>query len=123
MKELFADTWVQMDRGVRIFLLAGKERALVIDTGMTGLDIRAMAAAQTDLPFELLNTHADRDHIASNAQFPSFYMHPAEAAFYHNVQRGRGEDRVEPGEAEKTDFLRSIKKKKRVRLHESIPKA
>ncbi|MBQ6267274.1 MAG: MBL fold metallo-hydrolase [Clostridia bacterium] len=90
MKELFADTWVQTDRGVRIFLLAGKERALVIDTGMTGLDIRAMAAAQTDLPFELLNTHADRDHIASNAQFPSFYMHPAEAAFYHNVQHGRG---------------------------------
>ena len=27
------------DGGVRIFLAAGKEKALVIDTGMTGLDI------------------------------------------------------------------------------------
>ena len=27
---------------------------------------------------ELLNTHADFDHIGGNAEFESFYMHPAE---------------------------------------------
>lgn len=90
MEPLLKDTWVLTDGGVRIFLLAGRERALVIDTGMTGLDVRALAEKQTALPVELLNTHADRDHIASNAQFPACRMHPAEAAFYHNVQHGPG---------------------------------
>ena len=90
MKELFANTWAETDQGVRIFLLAGREKALLIDTGMTGLDLHAITSLHTDLPLQLLNTHADRDHIAGNAQFPEFYMHPSEAAFYRNVQHGSG---------------------------------
>ncbi len=90
MKQIFDRTWAKTDVGVRIFLLAGEKEALVIDTGMNGLDVRAMVAAHTDLPYRLLNTHADRDHIASNTQFGEFYMHPSEAAFYHNGQGGRG---------------------------------
>ena len=90
MRELYKNTWAEVDRGVRIFLLTGEERALVIDTGMTGLDIRGLVSAHTDLPCMLLNTHADRDHIASNAQFGAVYMHPSEAAFYRNAQNGRG---------------------------------
>ena len=90
MKELFANTWAETDQGVRIFLLAGREKALLIDTGMTGLDLHAITSPHTDLPLQLLNTHADRDHIAGNAQFQEFYMHPSEAAFYRNVQHGSG---------------------------------
>ena len=90
MKELYANTWTEIDQGVRIFLLAGKEKALLIDTGMTGLDLYSMIALHTDLPVQLLNTHADRDHIAGNSQFPEFYMHPSEAAFYRNVQHRSG---------------------------------
>ena len=90
MKQIFDNTWAALDVGVRIFLLAGEESALVIDTGMNGLDIPGMVTAHTDLPYRLLNTHADPDHIGSNSQFASFYMHPSEAAFYHNTQHGRG---------------------------------
>ena len=90
MKKLFENTWTALDGGVRLFLLAGNNSALVIDTGISGLDIRALVTEHTDLPYRLLNTHADRDHIASNAQFDSFYMHPSEAAFYYNVQHGKG---------------------------------
>ncbi|MBR0510934.1 MAG: MBL fold metallo-hydrolase [Clostridia bacterium] len=90
MKALADRTWAETDRGVRIFLLEGTKKALVVDTGMTGLDIRALVSAHTSLDLLLLNTHADRDHIASNAQFDSFYMHPSEAAFYRNEQNGRG---------------------------------
>ena len=90
MKELYKNTWAELDRGVRIFLLAGDEKALVIDTGMTGPDIRALVSAHTNLPFTLLNTHADRDHIGGNFQFDTFYMHPSEAAYYYNVQNGKG---------------------------------
>ena len=90
MKQLYKNTWAEPDAGVRIFLLTGCEKALVIDTGMNGLDIHSLVTAHTDLPYRLLNTHADRDHIGSNAQFQECYMHPSEAAFYHNVQNGTG---------------------------------
>ena len=90
MKELFENTWAHTDGSVRIFLLAGSERALVIDTGISGLDIRALTEAHTRLPCMLLNTHADRDHIAGNAQFREFFLHPSEAAFYRNERHGGG---------------------------------
>ena len=90
MKELYANTWAESDQGVRIFLLVGKEKALLIDTGMTGLDLQSTISLLTALPVQLLNTHADRDHIAGNSQFPEFCMHPSEAAFYRNVQHGSG---------------------------------
>lgn len=90
MKELYEKTWAETDNGVRIFLLAGTEKALVVDTGMTGLDIRKLAAEHTDLPLFLLNTHADMDHIAGNGQFDDFFMHPSEAFLYRNMQHGKG---------------------------------
>ena len=76
------NTWRIEDGGVRFFLLAGTERALLIDSGMNVDDARGIAAGLTDLPLSLLNTHADRDHIGSNEQFEAFYMHPAEEPVY-----------------------------------------
>ncbi len=90
MKKLFENTFVELDRGVRIFLLTGTEKALMIDTGMSGADVRTMISAHTSLPCELLNTHADRDHTSSNSQFDTFYMHASETAFYRNSNGGRG---------------------------------
>ena len=90
MKQLYENTWAELDVGVRIFLLTGQDKALVIDTGMNGLDIHRLVAEHTGLPYQLLNTHADRDHIGSNAQFDELYMHPSEAAFYRNSQNGTG---------------------------------
>ena len=77
-----ATTWRIEDGGVRFFLLAGTEKALLIDSGMNVHNARDIAAALTSLPVELLNTHADMDHVGSNAQFDSFYMHPAEEPVY-----------------------------------------
>ena len=76
------NTWRIEDGGVRLFLLAGTERALLIDSGMNLNNARDIAAGLTDLPISLLNTHADRDHIGSNEQFEAFYMHPAEEPVY-----------------------------------------
>ena len=73
-KEIYNDTWVMEDGGVRIFLAAGKEKALVIDTGMTGLDIHKAAKEVTDLPLGLINTHCDPDHTGGNAQFSELKM-------------------------------------------------
>ena len=80
--ELCQNTWRIEDMGVRFFLLTGTDRALLIDSGMTVNNAKEIAAGLTELPISLLNTHADRDHIGSNEQFESFYMHPAEEPVY-----------------------------------------
>ena len=76
------NTWRIEDAGVRFFLLEGDKKALVIDSGMQITDAREIAEHLTDLPVELLNTHADRDHIACNEQFEFFYMHAGEEENY-----------------------------------------
>ena len=72
------NSWRVEDSGVRFILLVGTERALLVDSGRNVRNARDIAASLTDLPILLVNTHADRDHVASNCQFESFYMHPAE---------------------------------------------
>ena len=83
-------TWSFEEAGVRFFLLAGTERALLIDSGMETRNAKELARDLTDLPLSLLNTHADPDHIGSNDEFESFYMHPAEASNYYNSQKRTG---------------------------------
>ena len=80
--QINSNTWRIEDGGVRFFLLTGSEKALLIDSGMNVHNARDIAAGLTNLPISLLNTHADRDHIGSNEQFPEFYMHPAEEPLY-----------------------------------------
>lgn len=87
---IFENTWAFDDDGVRIFILTGTERALVIDTGRSGLDIPALVECVTSLPYELINTHADPDHVAGNRFFPAFRMHPSEAVVYYNLNGWTG---------------------------------
>lgn len=72
------DTYRIEDGFVRFFLLEGTEKALLIDTGMTTENAREIAESITKLPLELLNTHADPDHIGGNKGFENFYMSPME---------------------------------------------
>lgn len=72
------NTWRIEDDFVRCFLLAGSEKAVLIDTGATSGDARKLAESVTELPLILINTHGDVDHTAGNAAFKSFYMHPAD---------------------------------------------
>ena len=81
------DTWRIEDGGVRFFLLAGTEKAMLIDSGMNVRHAREIAEGLTDLPVSLLNTHADMDHIGSNEEFESFYMHPADEPHYRTPGR------------------------------------
>lgn len=71
-------TWRYEDRGVRFFLLTGDSQALLLDSGMTTPNARELAEELTDLPLSLLNTHADRDHVAGNAAFERIYISPCE---------------------------------------------
>lgn len=96
------NTWRIEDQGVRFFLLAGTEKALLVDSGMAVKNARDIAAGLTDLPLSLLNTHSDRDHTGSNAQFSEFYMHPADEPAY---RQGGGQGTVLPvGEGDILDL-------------------
>lgn len=76
-------TWRIEDDGVRFFVLAGTKKVLMIDSGMNTPDaleiVRTIKELPSDLPIELLNTHADRDHISGNDSFDKFYMSPNES--------------------------------------------
>ena len=79
------NTWIIAEGNFRLFLLTGKEKALLIDSGLSLRNVRGIAASLTDLPLELLNTHADRDHIGANSEFDFCYMHPAEEENYRSA--------------------------------------
>lgn len=87
-QKLYDNTWFLDDQGVRIFLAAGKEKALIIDTGISGLDIIAEAKKVTELPLELINTHSDMDHMAGNESFEFYYMHPSELCAFNRKRTG-----------------------------------
>ena len=69
MNEFLPKSWVVDDQGVRIFILAGSEKALIVDSGMTGLNVMGLARKYTNLPLELLNTHADHAGAPPGAPF------------------------------------------------------
>lgn len=81
------DTYRIEDGMVRFFVLLGKEKALVIDTGMTTANAREIVEGITKLPLELLNTHADGDHTGGNAGFEWFYMSPQDEERLHSKGR------------------------------------
>ena len=78
------DTWRIEDNGVRFFLLAGTAGALMIDSGMRTPNAREIAESITNLPLQLLNTHADPDHISGNGAFDSVFMSPMEENLYRS---------------------------------------
>jgi glyoxylase-like metal-dependent hydrolase (beta-lactamase superfamily II) len=81
-------TWTLSEGFVRFFLLAGKNEALLIDTGMNVGKALESAKSLTPLPVRLINTHADPDHIGGNKDFSEVMMHPYEKENY--VQHGAG---------------------------------
>ena len=80
--QLNENTYRVEDDRVRFFILEGTEKALMIDTGMNNPNAIDAAKKVTDKPVELLNTHADRDHISGNGFFEKMYMSPAEEENY-----------------------------------------
>ena len=79
------NAWRIEENGVRSFLFAGTEKALLVDSGFGTGDLKAVAESLTALPVMLVNTHADRDHVGCNHEFYKAYMHPAEFDRYHQT--------------------------------------
>ncbi len=76
-RKIFENTWV-VDIGATCFcyLLAGGEKALVIDTGMNSANLRTFLETITDKPMTVVNTHGHFDHTRCNGFFDVVCMHP-----------------------------------------------
>ena len=79
------NTWRIEDGMVRFFVLEGEDKALLIDSGMNTPDAAELARSVTSKPLEMLNTHADRDHVSGNYAFAECYMSPAEEQNYREA--------------------------------------
>ena len=63
----------------RCWLLLGRGRAALVDSGLGVADLAAFVRSLTPLPVTVFLTHAHWDHIGGLSAFPDFGMHAAEA--------------------------------------------
>ena len=60
------------------YLLEGRDRALLIDTGLGICDISEEVKRLTDKPVTAIATHIHWDHVGGHQYYPDFYAHEAE---------------------------------------------
>lgn len=71
--------WLMDDHGdATWYVVAGKARAMVIDTSIGLSNAREEAEKLTDLPLICVNTHGHGDHIGGNWSFERAYMNLAD---------------------------------------------
>ncbi|MEC5425692.1 MBL fold metallo-hydrolase [Virgibacillus sp. C22-A2] len=92
VKQLDEETFAISEYGhwekVHSFLLIGKERAALIDTGL-GIDtIKRITDQLTDLEVIVITTHVHVDHIGSHGDFNTILVHEAEADWMINGIKG-----------------------------------
>ena len=75
-RELDRRVWLVAEPGhVNSYLVAGRERAALIDSGLGIGDIRATVGSLTDLEVMVANTHHHWDHVEGNAGFSKVAIH------------------------------------------------
>jgi glyoxylase-like metal-dependent hydrolase (beta-lactamase superfamily II) len=72
---------------VNMFLLVGRDRAALVDSGMGIGGLRSLVDSITSLPCEVLNTHYHWDHVGANATFGASAIHGLEAALLAREQK------------------------------------
>ncbi len=84
-------TWAIEEGVVRMFLIEGEARALLLDTGFGKGNLKELVSSLTPKPLILALSHSDRDHIGGCGQFEGeIYLHPAEyECFLQNMPQNR----------------------------------
>ena len=75
-RELEPGVWLVAEPShVNSWLVAGDERAVLLDTGLGIAPIRPVVERLTGVPVSVLNTHAHFDHIGGNHEFDEIAIH------------------------------------------------
>jgi glyoxylase-like metal-dependent hydrolase (beta-lactamase superfamily II) len=75
-RELHPGVWLVAEPShVNTWLVAGQERAVLLDTGLGIAPIRPVAERLTDRPVSVLNTHSHFDHVGGNHEFEEIVIH------------------------------------------------
>jgi glyoxylase-like metal-dependent hydrolase (beta-lactamase superfamily II) len=85
------------DEQVKSYLIAGGERAVLLDTGMGVGNLKALVRTLTNLPLTVVQSHAHFDHIGSAHQFAGeceILVHPDQA---EGLRRGVDPARLRRG--------------------------
>jgi glyoxylase-like metal-dependent hydrolase (beta-lactamase superfamily II) len=73
--------WLVAEPGhVNSWLVEGRERAVLVDSGLGLAPIRPVVEALTDRPVDVVHTHAHLDHVGGDAEFARVAIHPAGVA-------------------------------------------
>ena len=84
VKELIPGVYGFSNCAVSSFLIVGKERSLLFDTGYGVADLKQAVEEITKLPLVVVNSHGHFDHTVGNSCFPGpYYMHKADLEVYH----------------------------------------
>jgi len=81
------------------YLITGRKRAILFDSGMGISDIKKVTAELTKLPILVLNSHTHDDHVGGNWEFDTIYS--MNTHFTRQNARGSREDaqaEIAPGE-------------------------
>jgi glyoxylase-like metal-dependent hydrolase (beta-lactamase superfamily II) len=80
------------------YLIVGKKRALLFDTGMGISNIKKVVEGLTQLPVSVMNSHTHNDHVSDNWQFNRIYG--MDTAFTREHARGSvaaAQEEIGPG--------------------------
>lgn len=73
------DIWlIQGAANELMYLVTGREKAMLVDTGMGVGDLLGAVRAITSLSVVVVNTHGHPDHAGGNPGFPEAWLHPAD---------------------------------------------
>lgn len=79
VKQISNTVWKISDNDIdNIYLIAGRDSALLIDNGVGAVNLRDFIPTLTNLPLIVVNTHAHPDHTGSNHQFKRVRVHQEE---------------------------------------------
>lgn len=78
IREVFPGVTVITEESVHMYLVQGRKKALLIDTGFGRGDLKGLIGRLTDTPLIVANTHGHIDHVGGNTLFEAVYANQAE---------------------------------------------
>lgn len=76
--------WIESPSKENLYLVIGRQRAILIDAGLGVGHLRAFVENLTSLPLTVLLTHGHIDHAPGATEFVKVYLNSADQALYRS---------------------------------------